>query len=240
MTTDNDTQAPREKPRLDMLDDRRRAVRFAPRDRTHTNRVTRLRLLLPLVALVIVAILMIWPKIEVEISERRLAPSKLDEASLRQAATQNRLINANFSSVDSKGRPFKLTSTEAVQQKDNPDNIELTAPKGMITLNETDSMTAESKTGLFAQAAQHLTLNDDVVLTRSDGTVMNTQKLFVDLKNNESNTDTPVTVDGPQGHLTAQGMVVKNGGMLTIFPGPAKLIINNSRSSIDPTKEGNS
>lgn len=239
MTMENDPQATRETTRLEMLDDRRRSVRLAPRDRSHTNRVTRLRLLLPLAALLIIAVLMIWPKIEVEISERRLAPSKLDQASLRQAATQNRLLNANFSSVDSKGRPFTLNSTEAVQQKDNPDNIELTSPRGSIRLDDSDSMTAQANTGLFAQAAQHLTLNDDVVLTRSDGTVMNTQKLFVDLKNNESHTDMPVTVDGPQGHLTAQGMSVKNGGAVTVFPGPAKLILN-SKSSIDPTKKGSS
>lgn len=225
--------------RLGALDDRRRSVRFAPRDQSHSNRVTRLRLLLPLAAVAIIAVLMIWPKIEAEISERRLAPSKLDKAALQQAATQNRLLSANFSSVDSKGRPFTITSEEAVQQTDNPDNVQLKSPKGTVQLDETDTLEAKSVSGLYAQGEQHLTLNENVVITRSDGTTLKTQKLFVNLKTNESSTDVPVVIDGPQGHLTAAGMVVKNGGAVTVFPGPAKLILNTG-GSIDPTKKGKS
>lgn len=227
-----------EKSRLEALDDRRRNVRIAPRDRKHSTYVSRLRWVLPAVVLGMVGMLMIWPKIQIEISERRFAPSKLDKAALEAAATQNKLLNANFSSVDSKGRPFTLTATEAVQDNNNPDNITLQSPHGTLKISDTDTMTAQSLTGLYAQGEQHLTLIDDVVLTRSDGTTMNTEKLFVNLKTNDSHTDQPVVIDGPQGHLTAKGMDVKEDGAVTIFPGPAKLIINNTKSSIDP--KGNS
>lgn len=220
--------------RLDALNDRRRNVRMSTMDRAYSSFVKKLRWVLPFMAAIILAALMIWPKIEMEISERRFAPSQLDKAALEQAATENRLINANFSSTDSKGRPFTLTATEAVQENDNPDAILLQNPDGTLTTGETEKLNATAKHGVYTQAEQHLILNDDVVLTRTDGTTMKTQTLSVDLMNNAAHTDTPVVIDGPDGTLTAQGMTMKNGGAVTVFAGPAKLILK-SKSSINPT-----
>jgi len=214
--------------RLGALDDRRRNVRMSTMDRTYSSFVKKLRWILPVFAAIILGMLMVWPKIEMEISERRFAPSTLDKAALQQAATENRLLNADFSSTDSSGRPFTLLATEALQQNENPDAIILQNPNGSLKTSETETLNATSKHGLYAQAAQHLTLNEDVVLTRSDGTTMKTETLFVDLKTQDSKTDAPVVIDGPQGHLTAQGMDMKSGGAVTIFTGPAKLILNNT------------
>ncbi len=211
--------------RLNALDDRRRNVRIEPHERAYSAYVKRLRRVLPGVALFIVGALLVWPKIQMELNERRFAPSTMDRAALEKAATENKLINANFSSVDSKGRPFTITADQAVQETANPDNVQLENPHGTLKISDTADMTAKSVSGVYAQGKQHLTLLKDVVLTRSDGTTLNTEKLFVDMVSNSSSTDLPVIVDGPQGHLTAQGMDMKNGGEVTVFTGPAKLIL---------------
>lgn len=224
--------------RLTALDDRRRNVRMSMGDRTYSAFVKRLRLFLPFMAIGIVAALLIWPKIEMEISERRFAPSQLDKNALQQAATENRLLNANFSSTDSKGRPFSLVATEAIQENATPDQIVLQNPNGKMQISDTETMTAVSKNGIYAQEAQHLTLNDDVVLTRSDGTTMKTQTLFVDIKSNDTKTDVPVVIEGPDGKLTAQGMFTQKGGMLTTFVGPAKLILNSKDNTTSTTTGG--
>lgn len=219
--------------RLDALADRRRTVRISPTERAYSSFVKKLRWFLPIAALGIVGILMVWPKIQVEIAERRFGPSPLDRAALEQAATENRLLNAQFSSVDAKGRPFSVNAQEAIQENNNPDNIILQNPKGTLKLDSGQTLTAESKHGIYAQTKQHLNLMDDVVLTRSDGTVMTTQILFVDLMTNDSHTDQPVAIDGPQGHLRAQNMNSSGGGAITIFGGPATLTLN-AKSTNDP------
>lgn len=221
--------------RLSALHDRRKTVRIASSAHLHSAFVSRLRWVLPVAALGIVAVLMIWPKIRVEIADRRFAPSTIDRAALEQAATENRLLNANFSSVDSQGRPITITSSEAVQENNNPDVILLQNPSGTLKTDE-GLMTAQARHGIYAQAKQHLTLNDDVVLARPDGTTLKTQTLFVELGTYDARTDVPVVIDGPQGKLTAQGMTTSNGGDVTVFSGPAKLILN-SKSSIDPTRK---
>lgn len=217
--------------RLTALDDRGRTAQL---HHTYTALVRKLRWVLPVAALVIVAVLMIWPKIEVEFSDRRFAPSKLDKAALQQAATENRLLNADFSSTDSKDRPFTINAKEAVQENNNPDIILLQEPHGSLRLDAEETGKAEARHGIYDQPKQFLTLNDDVVITRTDGTILRTQTLSIDLFNNEAKTDVPVTIDGPQGHLTAQGMDIQQNGLVTIFPGPAKLILN-AENSVNPS-----
>lgn len=228
-----DQQPKLETERLKALDDRGKP-RTSGAHHTYTALVQKLRWALPLSALIIVAVLMIWPKIEVEFSDRRFAPSKLDKAALEQAATENRLLNANFSSTDSKDRPFTINASEAVQENNNPDVILLQNPRGTLRIDDAETGKAESKNGLYEQTRQFLTLNDDVVITRTDGTILRTQTLSIDLFNNEAKTDVPVTIDGPQGHLTAQGMDIQQNGLVTIFPGPAKLILN-AENSVNPS-----
>ncbi|NBX66300.1 MAG: LPS export ABC transporter periplasmic protein LptC [Proteobacteria bacterium] len=223
----------KDKPRLEALRDRRQTVRISLADRAYTAVIRKLRWILPVAALGILAALLVWPKIEMEISEKRFAPTKVDRATLEKAATENRLANAKFSSVDAKGRPFNIRAVEAVQDSKNPDNVNLKTPSGTLKISETIDMTADAKTGVYEQKEQILTLNQDVVLTRTDGTVMKTSVMTVNLMTNDASTDVPVTISGPQGHLEAMAMTMKNSGALTIFKGPAKLVLT-PKNSIDP------
>lgn len=222
-----------EKPRLEALRDRRQTVRISFADRAYTAVIRKLRWILPVVAFAILGILMVWPKIETELSEKRFAPTKVDKATLEKAATENRLANANFSSTDAKGRPFSIRAVEAVQDSKNPDNVNLTTPSGTLKINDTTDMQADALSGTYQQKEQILTLNEDVVLTRSDGTVMKTTQMVVNLMTNDASTDRPVTIEGPDGRLEAKAMTMKDSGAVTIFKGPAKLVLI-SRNSIDP------
>lgn len=220
-------------PRLEALRDRRQTVRISLADRAYTAVIRKLRWILPMAALGILAALLVWPKIEMEISEKRFAPTKVDRATLEKAATENRLANAKFSSVDAKGRPFSIIATEAVQDTKNPDNVNLKTPSGKLKISDEVDMDAEAKSGVYQQKEQILTLTEDVVLTRSDGTVMKTAEMVVNLMTNDARTEVPVQIVGPQGQLEAQGMDMKNSGALTVFKGPAKLVLT-PKNSIDP------
>lgn len=223
--------------RLEALQDRRRTIRVTSTHKTYSSIIKKLRWVLPVLVLTIVAALLVWPKIEIEISQKRFAPAKLDREALQKAATENKLADAKFSSVDAKGRPFTIIAAEAVQDSKNPDIINLIAPSGTLQLNGDASMTAISKTGSYQQKDQLLYLKDDVVFTRSDGTAMKTSVMYIDLMANTARTNQPVIIDGPQGTLKAQAMDMQNGGAVTIFKGPATLRLHTN-NSINP-KGGN-
>jgi len=219
--------------RFNALHDHSKGEGLSRSDKAYSGFVTKLRWILPISAVVIVTILMIWPKIQIEISQNRFAPAPVDRAALEKAAAENRLANAKFSSIDGKGRPFSITAAEAVQDSKTPDNVILQTPSGTLKMNGDVTMTANAKGGIYQQEKQVLELNENVVLTRSDGTTLQTQTMLIDLATSNVSASTPVEIDGPQGHLTAQSMTMTNGGATTIFKGPVKLILKTG-NSINP------
>jgi LPS export ABC transporter protein LptC len=138
------------------------------------------------------------------------------------------LLNADFSSVDSEGRPFRILADQAIQQNNNPDKIQMVKPNGTLKNSEKESISLKGDIGLFEQDKQFLTLNDNVVMTRSDGTVLNTSVLYMNLADSSAQTDQPLTIEGPQGKIWANGMTTTGGGAKTVFTGPAKLIVNST------------
>jgi len=212
--------------RLGALHDRRTTVRLSTREQAYSGIVKKLRWALPVVALGILLILMVWPRIQIELENLRFKAAPIDKKILEQAATENRLLNADFSTVDSKGRPFHILADQAIQMNSDPDKVQMVNPNGTLKISDTETMTLRGDTGSFLQDKQFLTLNNHVVMTRSDGTVMKTELLHMDLAGNNAQTDQPVTIDSPQGQLWARGMTTKDAGRYTVFTGPAKLIIN--------------
>lgn len=216
--------------RLKALDDHGRATQLTVADRLYSGLIKKLRWALPILALLIVALLLIWPKIENELTLRRFAAPKIDQAVIERATAENRLENAKFSSVDAKGRPFTINSKTAVQDNINPDIIHLESPAGIIRQANGENIKATAERGTYRQKDQILDLESAVVVAQSDGTVMETAVMTVNLSTNDIYTDTPVTIDGPQGRIEAKGMDIRNDGLTTVFKGPAKLVINTGKT----------
>jgi len=219
--------------RFNALKDHRKGEGLSLSDKAYSGFVAKLRWILPIAAIAIVTALMIWPKIQIEISQNRFAPAPVDRAALEKAAAENRLANAKFSSIDGKGRPFSIVAAEAIQDSKTPDNVILQTPSGTLKMSDDVTMTADAKGGLYQQEKQVLELNENVVLTRSDGTVMRTQTMLINLATSDASALAPVEIEGPQGHLTAQSMTMTGGGASTIFKGPVKLILQTG-NSINP------
>lgn len=196
--------------------------------------VRKLRWILPVAAAGILAALMVWPKIEIELSEKRFEPVKIDRATLEKAAHENRLTDATFSSLDSAGRPFSILAAQAVQDSVYPDRITLDTPRGTLTLGPGDDLSAHAESGLYLQKDQILNLAGGVVITRSDGTVMNAPTMIVNLLTHDAHTRDAVSIKGPQGTLSAaSGMLMREDGAVTIFGGPIVLTLL-PRNSINP------
>lgn len=194
-----------------------------------------MRVMLPLAALVVVMLLIIWPQFERPYSYT----SDVDlesQPDLKRDVQTNRLVTARFENVDSKGRPYVIEADEAAQQKDNPDIIDLAYPKARIQLDEGTSLRVKAKEGEFTQGHEHLYLSGGTYFTRSDGTVLQTQSIRSQLKQGTAQTTDPVFVEGPSGRLDAQGMRIENEGMRVIFEGPAVMHIY-TKDRIVPGKD---
>ena len=184
--------------------------------------ITLTKLLLPAMALTLLASIALWPEIERATDTARIAirnmGGEVDGA---------RLTDARYHGVDEQGRPYTLTADTA--QQDGTDRINLTTPKGDITLADGTWLMVHAKQGVFLQHSNQLDLSQDVTLYRDDGTTLVTASASIDLKNGAAASAEPTHAEGPFGTLDAQGgFSLTNKGAIIQFIGPAHVLLNGS------------
>lgn len=176
--------------------------------------------LLPVLALALLSLLALWPEIEHPTDEARL--------SFREMAGNiggARLTDAKYHAVDKFGRPYTVTAKVAQQQ--GPDRVNLTRPKGDITLKNGTWLMLQAKRGIYMQQQKQLDLSRDVTLYRDDGTTLVTPSASIDLKAGAATGSQPVHAWGPFGTLNAKGgFTALDKGTIIQFAGPAKVVLN--------------
>ena len=190
----------------------------------YTYFVKTMRLALPLAAIVIMAVVMAWPKMETAITP--VTPTSV--AKNQKTSTQNELINPRFEGVDSKNNPYALTATRAVQSAQNPDILLLDMPVGDVSLGNEEKLDVTANKANYRQKAGILYLDGNVKLKHSNGYNMDTTRLMIDTQTRMTRTDQPVKISGPAGTLDATGLDARNAEGLIIFTGPARLILKEN------------
>nr|WP_294553934.1 LPS export ABC transporter periplasmic protein LptC [uncultured Rhodopila sp.] len=174
---------------------------------------------LPIGALVLLAMIALWPEIDRATSKARLAM-----ANVSGELDSGKLINARYNGLDEKGRPYTVTAATARQV--DPERVALTMPKGDITLENGTWLMISAKNGTYLQHLNQLDLVNDVTLYRDDGTTMHTASASIDVKAGAAAGSEPTHVEGPFGTLDAQGFTVMDKGSAIDFPGPAHVVLN--------------
>lgn len=183
--------------------------------------ITLTKWLLPLGAMILLAMIALWPEIDALTSKAKLAMSHVS------ADVQGgKLVEARYNGVDDKGRPYTITAATAWQM--TPSIIGLTLPKGDITLENGTWLMLTAKEGTFVQDLNQLDLVKQVTLYRDDGTTMHTESASIDLKAGGAAGAEPVHVEGPFGILDAEGFTVTEQGAAIDFSGPAHVILNGT------------
>lgn len=177
--------------------------------------------LLPVFALGLLSTIALWPEFDRAADQARLSFAGAT-GTLRGA----RLTDARYRGVDQQGRPYTLTAS--VAQQAGPERINLTSPKGDITLGDGTWLMLEARQGVYTQHSDVLDLSHDVTLYRDDGTTLNTASATVDLKNAAAAGAQPVHAQGPFGKLDAQGFTLLDKGVIVQFSGPARLVLNGA------------
>lgn len=215
--------------------DRRLSAAMSARPRRRTSvaelarrrqRILLAKWVLPAVALLLLGSIAVWPEIQrIETTARNAGHLTADVATAR-------LTDARYHSVDSHNRPYTLSAD--VAQQDGPDRVNLTAPKGDITLENGSWVMVKAKQGVYLQHSNQLDLSHDVTLYRDDGTTLVTASAAMDLTQGAGAGSQPVHAEGPFGTLDAQGFTLTDKGTSIEFTGPAKLVLNGATGGRPP------
>jgi lipopolysaccharide export system protein LptC len=187
--------------------------------------ITLTKVLLPALALVLLSSIALWPELD-----RAKQQAMRAFQNMSAAVEGAQLIDARYHGTDDRGRPYTLTAATA--QRAGPERVNLTMPKGDITLEDGTWLMLQAKQGVFIEHSNQLDLSHDVTLYRDDGTTLVTASASLDMKNGAAAGSEPVHAEGPFGVLDAQGgFTVLDRGATILFAGPAHLVLNNSSSS---------
>ncbi len=220
----SDSAAPERLSRLAAPAGRNRKV-----NRAYSGFIRSLRFILPLIALVLSVIVITWDE-----GGRRIEPLQKSEVLPTSATVQNELLKPVFNSVDEKNQPYSVTADTAVQNRNNPDIVELQNPIANLKMNDGGEVSGDAAMGLYEQKTQKLNLEGNVHLKHSDGYVLTTEELRIDMVTQKAYSGRDVVVNGPDGSIHATGLEGSNDGGVLIFTGPAKVILHSDGNLLSP------
>jgi lipopolysaccharide export system protein LptC len=197
-------------------------VRRLARPSTGYSRfVSLMKFLLPAVAIGLLLLVVAWPRIQAGLDHLRLSFARLDLTEARDL----RMVNARFSGIDKRHRPFVLTANVARQMPDRNDLMALEGPKGDITLQNGAWLAVTAFTGVYLTQGQILDLFGDVKLFHDRGYELTTDTAHVDMAGGTAEGNDPVQGQGVFGDVTSEGFRLLDHGQTIIFTGKSRLHI---------------
>lgn len=176
--------------------------------------------ILPAVALTLLLLIALWPKLQSWwVDVRPSAAPRLDPREARDL----RMINARFTGVDRQNRPYVITAETARQSPSGDQLIALEGPKGDLTSTSGNWFELTAVSGTYQPDGQLLDLFGNVELFQDKGNEFRTDTAHIDVAKGTAEGHDPVEGQGPFGHITGDGFRVLDHGDIIIFTGNAHL-----------------
>ncbi len=201
------------------------ADRLSPESR-HSRQVARLRIALPVAALVILAVVMLWPV---------AAAQKIIALPPVSALPQLTMEQPRFSGTDDQNRPFTVAAERAIQQPQQLLTIDLEKLQANMTMADGTPMTGIARRGRFDQGKKRLWLGGDVhVQQPSRNYRFSTSEMFVDFGQRAIWGNRPARLTGDFGSIEGQSFRVYDGGKVMLFSGASRAVLNGTGGMNSP------
>lgn len=203
-----------------------RLARFAPRRARHGaaygHFVSVMKVVLPSLALVLTAAVVVWPLIWGQENGARhgvLVASGED-------VDRMRMLAPSYAGLDEKAQPFTVTAEEMVQADPDVPRIDLVEPKADILMGDGTWAFVNAETGVYDQMGQLLELRSAVNLFHDQGYELRTEAASFDLVAGDAFGTAPVEGQGPFGTMAA------DGGFQLLDRGARVMLLGRSRVTI--------
>lgn len=192
-----------------------------PLQDSYSRFVSTAKRLLPLIALGLLILVAVWPRLDIRFDRFALVP-KMDP----RLAHDLRMLNARYTGVDRENRPYTFTADAAEQlSNDINDLIGLEGPKADVTTANGGWFEASSYTGTYQPQSKTLDMFGNVALFADRGDEFHTDSARIHLADSSAEGDEHVTGQGPFGHVDAGGFRVIDRGATIIFTGHTDLYL---------------
>ncbi len=197
--------------------------RRPPKLRRRSFAVRIAKYVLPIVALLLLSSIALWPELSRTLQNGRVTWHRLTMA----VAGKGEIVAPRYHGLDERGRPYMISAETA--KREGPERLDMVKPRGDVTMSNGTWLQIQSKTGVFMQHADELDLSGDVTLYRQDGTTMTSQSSTLNMKQGAATSDVATHAEGPFGVLDSQGYTAVDKGGIIQFHGPAHLVLNSAK-----------
>ncbi|HEX7389175.1 MAG TPA: LPS export ABC transporter periplasmic protein LptC [Acidiphilium sp.] len=188
----------------------------------HRRTVSIAKFVLPILAVALLVALVVFPDLRSGADFGRISYKKQTAG---QKPPLSRMSSALYRGIDARGEKYTITAEHVLQV--NPDQLDLTRPRGDITLDSGSWLMLNANSGLYHQKSGLLGLSGRVTLYRADGTTLHTPHATIDLRNDSAAGTDPVSAHGPFGTLhSAGGFTVQDKGTQILFKGVSHLTLD--------------
>ena len=188
---------------------------------TYSKFVTMMKFLLPVVALLLIVLVVVWPYLKLNDTRFSIGFSALRVGNVEDPA----MINPRFQGADKDRQTFSITADIAKNLLNAEKSVELEMPKADISLEDGSWLVVTAKTGIYVRQNETLTLSESVNLFHDSGYEFRTESADIDLTKGTASGSVPVEGQGPFGNLKAEGFRLVDKGRTIYFTGKSKLII---------------
>ena len=193
--------------------------------RRRSSRLTTIKLMLPVVALLTVGYLVYWWYVHNR-------ESVINVATPDQPSTAVPMVTVNnfkYSSTDNQNRPYTIIADSAAQPQDKTvDTITLVRPQANFTLAGNHWMTITAKNGFYHRNADTVDLQGDVTMDHDNGMTFTTKAAQVDMKAKVAAGSDPVQGHNATSNINSQGFRILDGGDVIIFTGKTLLKLHDN------------
>ncbi len=213
---------------------RRGFIRPLRRGGAHASRfVAAMKLLLPALALLLIALVIVWPNLLPDQSKFRLGESARESGAALDGLEMER---PRYVGVDENARPYQITADVARQQSDSSTELLLSAPKADIVMSGDAWVALTATNGIYDREAERIDLTGGVTVFHDAGYEFSSATARVDLANGVASGNDPVEGHGEAGSVVGEGFEITDDGARVLFVGKSRMIIRARKPSVSGSK----
>jgi lipopolysaccharide export system protein LptC len=186
----------------------------------HSRRVRRLKVILPLFAVVLAVGFAGYSFIS--------TPAPIAIETEGSAFAEGKLVmnSPKLEGFTKDGRPYSVNATRATQDYDRQDIINLDGIDAKMPVEKENWARVEAVGGVYDRTANTLDVPTDIVVTTTDGMVAKLKSAFLDIANGSLKSNTPVDIQSHGSKVTADSMTVLENGKRVIFETRVRVYID--------------
>lgn len=187
-----------------------------------------MRYALPLVAVLLLGLVVIWP-----LASGREDGFRVTYSARVQEDGSLKMLNARYIGTDSQSQPYTVTATEAIPSTADAAIITLKTLAADMFVKDGSWVAVTADEGLYLRTPGTLDLAGSVTVFSDQGHELRTESAHIEINAGTAEGDEPVSGQGPLGLIDGSGFRITERGANILVSGPVKVTIFPKRSGSD-------